>query len=123
MSTEAIAGDVAQALEPAAAQLLEDLHSYISGEITRLEDEMPDRMDAAEQAVKYWVGDAKTVLHKFVAKIDELRGGASTVPPTQPSNSTPPPSIASPTPPVSPTSSPKPPTSSSSATTDAKPSA
>lgn len=80
MSEATLVGEVATALEPFAAQALEDLHAYVSGEITRLEAEMPDAVDHADSSVKYYVGDLKTVLHKFVAKLDETRGGASTEP-------------------------------------------
>ena len=81
MSEASLVGAVATALEPAAAQLLEELHADLSAEITRLEAEMPAEVDTANAAIKYWVGDAKTVLHKFIAKIDVARGGASTVGP------------------------------------------
>jgi hypothetical protein len=80
LTESTIVGAVVTALEPAAAQLLEQLHADLSAEITRLEAEMPKELDSAATAVQYWVGDAKTVLHKFIAKIDQARGGASTEP-------------------------------------------
>ena len=78
MSEATIAGEIATALEPAAAQLLEDLHGEVSGELERIEAAMPATLETAESKVKEWAEDMFTTFHKVVASIDAKRAGAST---------------------------------------------
>lgn len=106
-----------------AKQIITDqFRSELNAEVGRLEGEMPKELDGASAAIKYWVGDVLTLLHKLTSAVPDATA-ASTVPPTQPSASTPPPSGASPTPAASPTSKPSTGTTSSTAPADAKPGA
>lgn len=80
MSEATIVGAVVTALEPAAAQILEDLHAKWSAEITILEAEAPARIAAAEQDVQDHIGKLINALHGHLADLDAKRAGASTKP-------------------------------------------